>query len=321
MNGVRPMAPMSLRSMKTSAPGDVGGDLDPAEVVLLGQRDVDVDQLVGARADRALLGLPPLRLEDQADRLRLERALPGRLAERARPLVVEVDRRPLRLRVDDHQPLGVDVGQHGQRRRSRRRAAPAARPARRAPRGGRRAGLGAAHRGGAARLARAAFPAARQVRAAFRAPRQASAAAAAGGGGGGASSLPITSRRSFTCAASLAFGVLVEVALEVLLGLLELLRLLVGDGDVEQERRDTASARRPSRNFSAAAVVLAPHEGGLRRLEGLLGVVQRLVGRRLFCASAARASRQSPSDAPTHTAVAITRAADRATRFSSSDND
>ena len=47
----------------------------------------------------------------------------------------------------------------------------------------------------------------------------------------------MTSIRSFTCAASFAPGSCREVALEVLLRLLEPLRLLERDGDVEQERR------------------------------------------------------------------------------------
>ena len=98
----------------------VRGDLDPAEVVLLGQRDVDVDELVGLGRDRPLLGLEALRLEDEPEGLGLERALPRRLAERAALLVVEVDRRALRLRVDDDEPLREEGGQRGRLERGRR---------------------------------------------------------------------------------------------------------------------------------------------------------------------------------------------------------
>jgi hypothetical protein len=208
----------------------VGGDLDPAEVVLLGERDVDVDQLVRARADLPLFGLPPLRLEDQAHRLRFERSVPGGLAERARPLVVEVDRRSLRLRVDDHQPFGVDVGQHRKdrrgrwwrgRRRSRRGGRPGcggrrARRGRRLPRNRRRTG-----RGGRSRRR------GRRARHGRRGNRRR----------WGREQLSDHVQAKPDLRGVAGVRIVLQIALEVLLRLLELLGLLVGDGDVEQERR------------------------------------------------------------------------------------
>ena len=305
VNGVRPMAPMSLRSMKRSAPDDVGGDLDPAEVVLLGQRDVDVDQLVRARADRAA---PPPSTPSipgsGAPASTPESPCQGVVAERARPLVIEVDRRPLRLRVDDHQPLGLDVGQHGRRRRRAagvaarraraRRAFPPGRPRARAPRPGRRRRRGRPAAGG--------VPERRARRSRRRGDRR---------------------RRSRRRREQLAdhvqakpdlrgvagVGILLQVALEVLLGLVELLRLLVGDGDVEEKRRVTAScckppgtSRRRCRTRPCTKKVCAVSKASLASFRALSGVASSPFGARH------PGSRERCCD---DTAAASTRAADR----------
>ena len=110
--------------------GHVGGHLDPAQEVLLGQRDVDLVHLVGARADHPFLRLPALGLDDQLHRLGRQRSLPGRAGEHAVLLVVQVDHRARRLGIDDHQALGLDAREHrlglGRRPRARRPAGPAA---------------------------------------------------------------------------------------------------------------------------------------------------------------------------------------------------
>ena len=93
--------------------GHIRRHLDPAEEMLFRQGDVDLVDLVGARADASFLGLPAARLDDQLHRLGRQRALPGRPGENPALLVVQVDQRARRLRVDDHQPLGVDARQPG----------------------------------------------------------------------------------------------------------------------------------------------------------------------------------------------------------------
>src|SRR5262249_52040988 len=75
-------------------------------------------------------------------------------------------------------------------------------------------------------------------------------------------------------------GILAQVALEVLLGLLELLRLLVRDRDVEEERGEGLLVV-GLQELRRRGVVLPTHEEGLRRLEVVLGVAERLVGRPL----------------------------------------
>src|SRR6185312_4139704 len=102
------------------------------------------------------------------------------------------------------------------------------------------------------------------------------AAAAGGGGAGGGAGAGLAAGASLPGVGGV--GIVVQVLLEVLLGLVELLGLFVRDRDVEQEGRIrllvVGLQELPGRGFELAA-----YEEVLGRLEVVLGLGQRLVGR------------------------------------------